>query len=295
MNMKKPLGRGLDSLIPRNSGVSGAEKDSRVSSNYFELQLSSIVPNDNQPRNIFDNELLEELAESIKRNGVIQPIVVTKTSNDKYMIIEGERRWRASGMAGRQTIPVVVRNVETPKERLELALITNIQREDLGPLELARAYLKLMEEHSYNHEDLGIVVGRSRSAVTNRLRLLKLPLSVQKLLDEKRISEGHGRALLSLDKESDIINVANIVMDKDLSVRDTENYVKRFIKSREERAEKKEREIDPNIKVLSKELEGFFNTKVDIRTSGKGGIINIKYNSDDELDNIIKKIRGEQC
>ena len=164
--MKKPLGRGLDSLIPRSSEEAQAKHTGVVTSNYFELAVTEIIPNDNQPRRIFDEALLEELAESIRLKGVIQPIIVTKLNNGKYMIIEGERRWRASGIAGKKTIPVVVRNTETAKERLELALITNAQREDLNPVELAVAYKKLMDEHNYKHEDLGVIVGKSRSAVS---------------------------------------------------------------------------------------------------------------------------------
>ncbi len=207
------------------------------------------------------------------------------------MIIEGERRWRASGIAGRQSIPVVVRNTDTAKERLELALITNAQREDLNPVELAVAYQKLMDEHSYKHEDLGVIVGKSRSAVTNRLRLLNLPKEVLDLIEKKEISEGHARALLSLDDKAEIIRIANIIRDKNLSVRDVENMVK----SRSKPSEKHEKKQDANILELANEMEVFFNSKVDIKPSKKGGVINIKYNSDDELDTIIKKIRGEQC
>lgn len=289
--MKKPLGRGLDSLIPRSSEEASAKHSGVVVSNFFELALSEIIPNDNQPRRVFDKELLEELAESIKLKGVIQPIIVTKLDNGKYMIIEGERRWRASGIAGRQSIPVVVRNTDTAKERLELALITNAQREDLNPVELAVAYKKLMDEHSYKHEDLGVIVGKSRSAVTNRLRLLNLPQEVLNLIENKEISEGHARALLSLDDKSEIIRIAYLIKDKNLSVRDVEN----MIKSRNNPSEKQEKKQDANVANLVKEMEVFFNSKVDIKPSKKGGVINIKYNSDDELDTIIKKIRGEQC
>lgn len=293
MSMKKPLGRGLDSLIPRSSGT--VDKSSSVSSNYFELPLTSIVPNDNQPRNVFDKELLEELSESIKRDGVIQPIVVTKIDNDKYMIIEGERRWRASGLAGRHNIPAVVRKADTAKERLELALITNIQREDLNPMELARAYSKLMEEHGYRHEDLGIVVGKSRSAVTNRLRLLRLPEQVQNYIEEKKLSEGHARALLGLEDESQALPLSDLIISKNLSVRDVEKLVKKYNGSKDISVEKKEKKIDPNLSEIVKEMESYFQSRVDIKTSKKGGVIQIKYNSDDELDGIIKKIRGEQC
>lgn len=290
--MKKPLGRGLDSLIPRSSEEAQAKHSGVVTSNYFELALTEIVPNDNQPRRIFDEALLQELAESIKIKGVIQPIIVTKLDNGKYMIIEGERRWRASGLAGKKTIPVVLRKTDTAKERLELALITNAQREDLNPVELAVAYKKLMDEHNYKHEDLGVIVGKSRSAVTNRLRLLNLPKTVLTLIENKDISEGHARALLSLDDESKIISIAYAVKEKNLSVRDVEN----MIKSLTGKKVKKERKaVDANILGLAQEMESFFNSKVDIKPSKKGGVINIKYNSEDELDTIIKKIRGEQC
>lgn len=290
--MKKPLGRGLDSLIPRSSEEAQAKHTGVVTSNYFELAVTEIIPNDNQPRRIFDEALLEELAESIRLKGVIQPIIVTKLENGKYMIIEGERRWRASGLAGKKMIPVVVRNTETAKERLELALITNAQREDLNPVELAVAYKKLMDEHNYKHEDLGVIVGKSRSAVTNRLRLLNLPKTVLSLIENKEISEGHARALLSLSSESDIISIANAVKEKNLSVRDVENMVKAI----QNKGTKKEKKVlDANMQGIAKEMETFFNSKVDIKPSKKGGIINIRYNSDDELDTIIKKIRGEQC
>ncbi|MDE7033800.1 MAG: ParB/RepB/Spo0J family partition protein [Mucispirillum sp.] len=248
--MKKPLGRGLDSLIPRSSEEAQVKHSGVVTSNFFELGLSEIVPNDNQPRRVFDKELLEELAESIKLKGVIQPIIVTKLDNGKYMIIEGERRWRASGIAGNMSIPVVVRNTDTAKERLELALITNAQREDLNPVELAVAYKKLMDEHSYKHEDLGIIVGKSRSAVTNRLRLLNLPQEVLDLVENKEISEGHARALLSLEDKSEIIRIAHLIRDKNLSVRDVENMMKSCSKP----FEKKEKKQDANMLELAREM-----------------------------------------
>ena len=260
--MKKPLGRGLDSLIPRSSEEAQAKHTGVVTSNYFELAVTEIIPNDNQPRRIFDEALLEELAESIRLKGVIQPIIVTKLENGKYMIIEGERRWRASGLAGKKTIPVVVRNTETAKERLELALITNAQREDLNSVELAVAYKKLMDEHNYKHEDLGVIVGKSRSAVTNRLRLLNLPKTVLSLIENKEISEGHARALLSLSSESDIISIANAVKEKNLSVRDVENMVKAI----QNKGTKKEKKVlDANMQGIAKEMETFFNSKVDIK------------------------------
>ncbi len=292
--MKKPLGRGLDSLIPRNKDSVQANQENKIVSNFFEVPLTDILPNDNQPRRVFDNQLLQELSESIKIKGVIQPIIVTKLDNGKYMIIEGERRWRASGLAGKKNIPVIVRNVGTEKERLELALITNAQREDLNAIELALSYKKLMDEHNYKHEDLGLIVGISRSAVTNRLRLLNLPKEVLDLIEKKEISEGHARTLLALNDKKEIIRIANLIKDKNLSVRDLENMVKSY-NSKKDSKNNKEKKQDANIITLAKEMESFFNSKVAIRPSKKGGVINIKYNSYDELDTIIKKIRGEQC
>ena len=290
--MKKPLGRGLGALIPK-SEEDAAKNKGVVTSSHFELQLSEIIPNDNQPRTTFDETLLKELAESIKSKGVIQPIIVTKHNTGKYMIIEGERRWRASGIAGMHTIPVVLRKVDTEKERLELALITNAQREDLNSVELAIAYKKLMDEYNYRHEDLGIIFGKSRSAVTNRLRLLELPKEVLKLIENKTLSEGHARALLGLNNIKDIIPTAKIVIKKDLSVRETESMVKKINSQTDDKHI--DVKVDPNISELVKEMEAFFHSKVNIKAGRRGGVIQVKYNSDDELDTIIKKIRGEQC
>ncbi len=226
--------------------------------------------------------------------GVIQTIIVTKLDNGKYMIIEGERRWRASGLAGKKNIPVIVRNVDTEKERLELALITNAQREDLNAIELALSYKKLMDEHNYKHEDLGLIVGISRSAVTNRLRLLNLPKEVLDLVEKKEICDGHATTLLARNAKKEIIRIANLIKDKNLYVRDSENMVKSY-NSKKDSKNNKEKKQDANIITIAKEMESIFNSKVAIRPSKKGGVINIKYNSYDELDTIIKKIRGEQC
>lgn len=284
--MKQSLGRGLDALIPKSTERQPA------SGGLLEIDLTEIIPNDNQPRHIFDETLLLELADSIRSKGVIQPIIVTKTDGGKYMIIEGERRWRASGLAGKKTVPAVIKNADTPKERLELALITNAQREDLNPVELAKAYEKLINEHGYRQEDLGAIVGKSRSAVANRLRLLSLPPEILNLIEDKSITEGHARAILAVENKKDMMTLALRIAEKGLNVREAEAAVKN-IKNHTEPAVKETKKHEPYLLALVSEIEGFFHSKVNIKKSAKGGVIEIKYNSDDELDTIIKKIRGE--
>lgn len=284
---KQSLGRGLESLIPKsNNGISTNQKG------FLEINITDIIPNDNQPRTVFDEELLQELSDSIKEKGVIQPIIVTKLNDGKYMIIEGERRWRASGLAGKKSIPAVLRDANNPKERLELALITNAQRQDLNPVELAKAYAKLIEEHNYTQEDVSYIMGRSRSAVANRLRLLNLPEPALIAIEDNDISEGHARALLSLNDKDKILSMLTQIIDKSLSVRETENAVK---KANTVKKEKIEYTPKAHILEIQSEIENYFKVKVNIKEKLKGGIIEIKYDNDDSLDSIIKKIRGELC
>lgn len=287
-NMKKQsLGRGLESLIPKsNNGISTNQKG------FLEINITDIIPNDNQPRTVFDEELLQELSDSIKEKGVIQPIIVTKLNDGKYMIIEGERRWRASGLAGKKSIPAVLRDANNPKERLELALITNAQRQDLNPVELAKAYAKLIEEHNYTQEDVSYIMGRSRSAVANRLRLLNLPEPALIAIEDNDISEGHARALLSLNDKDKILSMLTQIIDKSLSVRETENAVKKANTVKKEKIEYTQK---AHILEIQSEIENYFKVKVNIKEKLKGGIIEIKYDNDDSLDSIIKKIRGELC
>lgn len=285
--MKQSLGRGLDALIPKQ-----VPAPAFASGGLLEIDLTEIIPNDNQPRRVFDEILLSELADSIKAKGVIQPIIVTKAENGKYMIIEGERRWRASGLAGKKTVPAVVKKADTPKERLELALITNAQREDLNPVELAKAYEKLINEHGYRQEDLGFILGKSRSAVANRLRLLSLPNHVLAAIEAKSISEGHARAILGLENKGDMVALVEKIIDKNLTVRDAEAAVKKM-RSKKAAFVGEEKKNEPHFAALVSEIESFFHSKVNIKKGAKGGVIEIKYNSDDDLDAIIKKIRGE--
>lgn len=279
---KNPLGRGLESLIPKDNS---ANRKSPI-----ELDITDIVPNEKQPRRIFDSEKLNELAESIKSKGLIQPIVVTK-HEDKYLIIAGERRWRACGLAGLKKIPVIIKDINDEKERLELALIENIQREDLNPIEVANAYKSLMEKFSYTQEELSKIVGKSRSAVANILRLLKLPHEITEALSKNIISEGHARALLGLDDHLKVMEAFNTVVKKKLSVRETENLVKRIKTSPAKKMENSGADIF--VESIKKEFESFFKTKVNIRTGKKGGTIEIKYSSNEELDTIINHLRGQ--
>jgi len=280
---KNPLGRGLETLIPKDDTAVNKK-------NPIEIDITDIIPNQDQPRKVFDSDKLNELAESIKSRGLVQPIIVTKTG-DKYTIIAGERRWRASGLAGLKKIPVIIRDISDEKEQLELALIENIQREDLNPIELANAYKKLMEKFSYTQEELSKIVGKSRSAVANILRLLKLPHEVIEAISKNIITEGHARALLGLESSEKIVEAFKLVVKKNLSVRETENLVKR-IKNGENKNISEQKE-DIFIQSLKNEFESFFRAKVKIKTGKKGGTIEIKYNSNEELDTIINLIRGQ--
>lgn len=278
---KNPLGKGLESLIPK------AEKTRTIVN---EIDIADIKPNPDQPRKVFDEEALSELTDSIRKNGVIQPLVLANGDEEgTYVIIAGERRWRAAGLAGLRRVPAVVREIAHETEKLELALIENIQREDLGPLELARAYKNLMDTHGYRQEDVADVVGKSRSAVANTIRLLGLPEKVIMALEEGLISEGHARALIGL-AEKKAVEILFKIIDNNLSVRDVEKLV-----SKKEREQIMKHEEEENVFVMSlkAEMEEFFRTKIEIKPAKKGGTINIKYSSDDDLDRIIKTIRGE--
>lgn len=277
---KSPLGRGLESLIPKGESTQKSP---------VEVDITDIIPNSEQPRQKFDSEKLIELAESIKSKGLIQPIIVTK-QGEKYVIIAGERRWRACGLAGLKKIPVIVKDINDDKERLELALIENIQREDLNSVEVAIAYKNLIEKFGYTQEELAKIVGKSRSAVANLLRLLKLPKEVINSLTENEITEGHARALLGLEEKDDILNVLRIVVKRKLSVRETERLIQRVKKEGIEKESFQKRDIF--IDALEKEFEEFFKTKVNIKQKKNGGTIEIKYTSNDELNTILEMIRG---
>ncbi len=292
---KNPLGRGLESLIPRAPAAPQPvfPDVTAGSGKLLEIDITDICPNDLQPRRDFDADGISALAESIRSKGVMQPLVVAKASGQsdtKYMLIAGERRWRASGLAGLKSVPAVVIDYPEDTDRLELALIENTQRDDLKPLELARAYSSLMDKCGYRQEDVARIAGKSRSAVANTLRLMDLPANVVEALEAKKITEGHARVFLSLD-ETQCARLLNAVTGQFLSVRQTEALAKRL-----QKAEKDEpvQEPDPNFEALAREMESFFGAKVHMKSRGKNnkrGVIQIRYESPEELDRIILKLR----
>ena len=277
-------GKGLDALIDTN-GVQ-AEGSSRIN----EIAIDAIEANPNQPRREFDAVALQELADSIKELGIIQPITLRQMDNGKYQIIAGERRWRASSLAGLETVPAYIRTIND-ENVMEMALVENIQREDLNAIEIALAYQHLMDETNTTQEKVAERVGKSRTAVTNYLRLLKLPAQVQMGLQNKVIDMGHARALLALDSPALQIKIFKEIVKSNLSVRKVEELVKKTsegdttnIDKRKGRAKDMSAEFDK----LAKRLSKFFNTKVQLTCSTKGkGKISIPFNNEEELERII--------
>ena len=281
---KFTLGRGLDALIStealRTSG----------SSSIGEIEIGKILANPNQPRRDFNEEALQELADSISELGVIQPITLRKMEDDTYQIIAGERRFRASQLAGKTTIPAYILNANET-ETMEMALIENIQREDLNPLEISLAYQQLIELHNLSQEQLSKRVGKGRATIANFLRLLKLPGTIQVALKEKKIDMGHAKALLSLDSHADQINIFNEIIEKKYSVREVEEIVRK-VKEGEVVSPKQKggavKKQDEAFCQLKKHLTQFFKTPVQLTCSAKGsGKISIKFKDENELERII--------
>lgn len=281
MIKKNPLGRGLESLIPKSS----------ESKNVSEIDITDIVPNKDQPRRSFDDEKLIELAESIKQKGVIQPLLVTQI-NGKYQIIAGERRWRAAGMAGLKKVPAIVKHIDNENEKLELAIIENIQREDLNPVELARAYKSLIDKYNYTQEQLSNIVSKSRATITNSLRLLTLNEKILEALYQNLISEGHARTLIGLETPV-ALTILQQIITQNLSVRETEKLVKKFKNKSDIESKESKKDEDIFIKSIKNEIEEIFKTEIRIKHSGKGGKIELIYKSNEDLNRIISIIRGE--
>ena len=275
-SIKKGLGRGLSSLIG----------ETKVESKINKLLLSDIVPNKYQPRKNFDEENLNDLTNSIKERGVIQPIIVRKssTNNSKYEIIAGERRWLAARKAGLHDIPVVLTDVDDLKS-LEFAIVENVQRHDLNPLEEAEGYKRLIDEFSYDQEKVSKFIGKSRSYITNALRLLNLPQSVLKMVQEKKITAGHAKILVGLDNAD---FVALKIVEKKLSVRQTENFVKLFKKNKKITIPKQ----DSNLKELERSVETKIGLSVKIKNSKRNkGTITFSYHDLNQLNKIIDIIK----
>jgi ParB family transcriptional regulator, chromosome partitioning protein len=285
---RKALGRGLSALL----GETTAKKDGEE---LLELDLDLIEPNTDQPRTRFGEANLDELAQSIRANGVVQPIIV-RTQGSKYQIVAGERRWRAAQKAGLEKIPAVIKNVSDDK-LLELALIENIQRQELNAVEEARAYKKLIETVGLTQEMVAERVGKNRTAITTFLRLLKLPEDIQKLIEEEKITAGHARALLMTEDDNIRRKVAKNIVEFSLSVREVEKAVKKLAKSGEVTENKLvKKKQDVNHKAAETKLRRHLGTQVKIVSDGKGtgGKIEIEYYSESELDRIYQLIMRDQ-
>lgn len=280
------LGKGLDSMIPPKPMSKASEDTAEVSKSGEKiLKINEVEPNKKQPRKFFNEEALQELSDSIKKHGIVQPLVVAK-QKDYYEIIAGERRWRAAKMAGLKEVPVVIKDY-SPQEVMEVALIENIQREDLNPVEEARAYQNLIKEYDLKQEDVAERVSKSRSAITNSLRLLKLDDQILNMLVEESISSGHARTLLSLEDPKQQLAVAERIMKDRLSVRDTEKLVKN-INNPVKKTTKKPLKNDFVYKDMEEKLKQKIGTKVNInRKSENEGRIEIEYYSQEDFEKIV--------
>ncbi len=291
MTKKTGLGKGLDALIPGGefTPVPGEQPQS---AGVESIPVQAISPNPRQPRTTFYGEELSELADSIRENGIIQPLIVTRAAQpDSYILIAGERRLLAARQAGLESVPVLIREA-TEQQRLELALIENVQRADLTPLEAAEAYRQLADDFNLTHDQIAIRVGKSRVAVTNTLRLLKLPESIQAGLAQGHITEGHARALLSLPTHQAQTAAFQTILKKDLSVRQTEGLVRTL--SGQKPATEPHPEPAPEVTALEDRLRQHLGTRVRLNAHKKGGTLVIHYYSEEELNALIEKLLGEQ-
>ncbi len=278
MAKRKALGKGLSALIP------GADENDMEREGYFQCPIESIEPNPLQPRQDFKDSSIEELVNSIKEKGVITPILVSRTEQG-YRLIAGERRWRAAQKAGLRRVPVVVRET-TPIESLELALIENIHRKDLNPLEEALAYRRWLEDTKGTQENLALRIGKDRSTITNMLRLLNLPDIIKKDLLDGRLTMGHARVLAGLKSEGEQKRIRDIIIEKELSVRQAEDLLRK--KETGKKQIKKDKDLEYYIQSLAEGLKRSLGTKVEIKKRGKRGTIAIYFYSDEELDRLLE-------
>lgn len=278
---KGGLGKGLDALIPGDFSSSPVAADSLV-------LTESIIPNPRQPRDSMNPDDLQDLANSIREHGIIQPLIVThEPMSDTYILIAGERRLQAAKLVGLEKVPVVIRTA-TDQERLELALIENVQRSDLSPLETAEAYRKLADEFNLSHEEISVQVGKGRVSVTNTMRLLKLPDQAKKALIEGRISEGHGRALLGLPTLQAQLNALQTILHQELNVRQTEELIRKLGGQKPPAIPAKP--VDPSVKEIEERLCEKLGTRVTLKHGQKGGTVTIHYYSEEELSGLLTRL-----
>ena len=294
---RKPLGRGLSALLGEPAASPATAVDAPESTaGVKEIEVSRISGNPEQPRTRFDAKALDELASSIAANGIVQPIVVRRAGS-RYQIVAGERRWRAAQRAGLHKVPVVIKEVSDDKI-LEIALIENIQREELNPIEEANAYRKLIDTIGLTQEQLSERVGKERSLIATSMRLLKLPDEIQKLIEEGKLTAGHGRALLLTDDKAIQIRTARSIIEKQMSVREAERTVKRATADSSVTNANKQvtQTSDPNVRHAETKLMRSLGTNVKIRPSGKGnsGKIEIEYYSADDLNRLYSLLMGER-
>ncbi len=304
-NNNSGLGRGLASLIPpknkpvnarasvgepvENNSQALAKVQTSLQDDFLEVPIGKIATNPQQPRHHFDEKELQELADSIKEHGIIQPLVVAKIAPDQYELIAGERRLKASRLAGLELVPVIIREEAGEREKLELALIENIQREDLNVLEEARAYKKLIEEFDLTQEDVAAKVGKSRSAVANKVRLLNLPVEIQRSLAEGKITEGHARSILAIENPEKQRALFELILKDNLTVRQAEDKVREVTVSTHTRRMGASA-ANPEFREKEELLSQALGTKVQIKKSGGGGKIIIDFYSAEELEGISGKI-----
>lgn len=293
MSKKFGLGKGLNALIPEDTILSTLDTkiekiDDDIEKGSILIDINLIKSNEDQPRKSFDDEKIMELSESIKSNGIIQPLVLKKV-DDEYIIVAGERRWRAAKLIGLKEVPAILMNL-TEKQILEISLIENIQREDLNSIEEALAYKKLINDFNLTQEELSKRIGKSRVTITNTLRLLNLSEDVQQYIIEGVISEGHGRALLGITDSKVQCELAQSVIDDKLSVRELELLIRKLKTTNTRSKSKSADEINPYYKDVTYKLENYFGTKVNITNKNNKGKIEIEYYSEEDLQRILEII-----
>ena len=283
MAKKFTLGKGLGALIPEEP------EDLREESNKILISINKIKSDEEQPRKLFDSEKIAELAESIKAHGIIQPLILRKYMEDQYIIVAGERRWRAAKMAGLKDVPAIIMEL-ADRDILEISLIENIQRQDLNPIEEALAYRKLLNDFKITQEELSKRIGKSRVAIANTMRLTNLDERVQQYIIESILSEGHGRVLLTISDKQKQYELSQQVIDEKLSVRELERLIKRF--NEEEEKEKViwsmgMDDLNPYYKEIKNQLQNYFGTKVNVSNKKNKGKIEIEYYSEEDLQRIL--------